>query len=65
MASHTRPPDKSVQCIIIFAISQPEHIWWVLKIDLLNQTVLLKTQNSLFYLLIRETSQFLCYEICS
>ena len=30
--------------------------------DLLNETVLLKTKNTLFNLLIRETSQFLCYE---
>ena len=30
--------------------------------DLLNETVLLKTKNALFKLLIRETSQFLCYE---
>ena len=30
--------------------------------DLLNKTVLLKTKSTLFNLLIRETSQFLCYE---
>ena len=30
--------------------------------DLLNETVLLKIKNTLFNLLIRETSQFLCYE---
>ena len=30
--------------------------------DLLNETVLLETKNTLFNLLIRETSQFLCYE---
>ena len=30
--------------------------------DLLNETVLLKTKSILFNLLIRETSQFLCYE---
>ena len=30
--------------------------------DLLNETVLLKTKKTLFNLLIRETSQFLCYE---
>ena len=30
--------------------------------DLLNETVLLNTKSTLFYLLIRETSQFLCYE---
>ena len=30
--------------------------------DILNETVLLKTKNALFNLLIRETSQFLCYE---
>ena len=30
--------------------------------DLLNETVLLKTKITLFYLLIRETSKFLCYE---
>ena len=30
--------------------------------DLLNETVLLKTKCTLFNLLIRETSQFLCYE---
>ena len=30
--------------------------------DLLNETVLLKTKNMHFNLLIRETSQFLCYE---
>ena len=30
--------------------------------DLLNETVLLKTKSTLFKLLIRETSQFLCYE---
>ena len=30
--------------------------------DLLNETFLLKTKNTLFNLLIRETSQFLCYE---
>ena len=30
--------------------------------DLLNETVLLKTKSTLFNLLIRETSQFLCYE---
>ena len=30
--------------------------------DLLNETVLLKTKNTLFNLLIRATSQFLCYE---
>ena len=29
---------------------------------LLNETVLLKTKSMLFNLLIRETSQFLCYE---
>ena len=26
-----RPPDKSVQLKIIFRISQPEHMMWVLK----------------------------------
>ena len=30
--------------------------------DLLNETVLLKTKSTLFNLLMRETSQFLCYE---
>ena len=30
--------------------------------DLLNETTLLKTKNTLFNLLKRETSQFLCYE---
>ena len=30
--------------------------------DLLNETVLLKTKNTLFNLLIREISQFQCYE---
>ena len=30
--------------------------------DLLNDTVLLKTKSTLFNLLIRETSHFLCYE---
>ena len=30
--------------------------------DLLNETVLLKTKSTRFNLLIRETSQFLCYE---
>ena len=30
--------------------------------DLLNETVLLKTKSTLFNLLIRGTSQFLCYE---
>ena len=30
--------------------------------DLLNETVLLKTKSTLFNLLIRETPQFLCYE---
>ena len=30
--------------------------------DLLNETVLLKTKSTLFDLLIRETSQFLCCE---
>ena len=30
--------------------------------DLLNETVLLKTKNTFFNLLIWETSQFLCYE---
>ena len=30
--------------------------------DLLNKTVRLKTKSTLFILLIRETSQFLCYE---
>ena len=30
--------------------------------DLLNETVLLKTNSTLSNLLIRETSQFLCYE---
>ena len=30
--------------------------------DLLNETVLLKTKSTLFNLLIREISQFLCYE---
>ena len=30
--------------------------------DLLNETVLLKTKSTLFNLLIRETLQFLCYE---
>ena len=30
--------------------------------NLLNETVLLKTKSTLFNLLIRETSQFLCYE---
>ena len=30
--------------------------------DLLNETVLLKTKSTLFYLLIRETSHFLCCE---
>ena len=30
--------------------------------DLLNETVLLKTKYTFFNLLIRETSQFLCYE---
>ena len=31
--------------------------------DLLNETVLLKTKSTIFNLLIRETSQLLCYEI--
>ena len=31
--------------------------------DLLNEAVLLKTKYTLFNLLIRDTSQFLCYEI--
>ena len=30
--------------------------------DLLNDTVLLKTKNTLLNVLIRETSQYLCYE---
>ena len=30
--------------------------------DLLNETVLLETKSPLFNFLIRETSQFLCYE---
>ena len=30
--------------------------------DLLNETVLLKTKSTLLNLLIRETSQLLCYE---
>ena len=30
--------------------------------DLLNETVLLKTNSTLFNISIRETSQFLCYE---
>ena len=30
--------------------------------DLLNETVLLETKSTLFNLLIRESSQFLCYE---
>ena len=30
--------------------------------NLLNETVLLKTKSKLFELLIRDTSQFLCYE---
>ena len=30
--------------------------------DLLNEAVLLETKSTLFNLLIRETSQFLCYE---
>ena len=30
--------------------------------DLLNDSVLLKTKSTLFNLLIKETSQFLCYE---
>ena len=30
--------------------------------DLLNETVLLKTKSTIFNLLIKETSQFLCYE---
>ena len=30
--------------------------------DLLNETVLLKTKRTLFNLLVKETSQFLCYE---
>ena len=30
--------------------------------DLLSETILLKTKYTLFNLLIRETSQFLCYE---
>ena len=30
--------------------------------DLLNETVLLKTKSTLFSLFIRESSQFLCYE---
>ena len=30
--------------------------------DLLNETVLLETKSTLFKFLIRETSQFLCYE---
>ena len=30
--------------------------------DLLNETVLLKTKSTLFNLLIRETTKFLCYE---
>ena len=32
------------------------------KMDLLNETVLLKAKGVLFNLLIRETSPFLCYE---
>ena len=35
-----RPPDKSVYLKIIFLISQPKHMFWVL-----NETVLLSTQN--------------------
>ena len=30
--------------------------------DLLNETVLLKTKRTLFNLLVKETSQILCYE---
>ena len=30
--------------------------------DVLNETVLLKTKSTLFNLLMRETSHFLCYE---
>ena len=33
------------------------------EMDLLNETVLLETKRTLFNLLIRETSHFLCYEI--
>ena len=32
------------------------------KMNLFNETVLLKTKNTLFNVLIMETSQFLCYE---
>ena len=32
------------------------------KMNLINETALLKTKDTLFNLLIRETSQFLCYE---
>ena len=35
---------------------------WVLKWTFLNQKILLKTKYTLLNLLIRETSQFLCYE---
>ena len=40
----SRPPDKSVYWKIIFFISHPKHMWWVL--NSLNETVLLSTQNT-------------------
>ena len=42
---------------LLFVISHPNTY-----MDLLNETVLLKTKNTLFNLLIRETSQFLCHK---
>ena len=41
-----RPPDKSAYWKIIFFISHPKQMLWVLKKNRLNETVLLSTQNT-------------------
>ena len=40
-----RPPDKIVLTEIIFLISEPKHMFWVLK-NRLNETVLLDNPNA-------------------
>ena len=44
-----RPPDKSAYWKIIFFISHPKHMLWVL-----NETVLLSTQNTCINLWVRK-----------
>ena len=44
--AQARPPDKSVYWKIIFFISYPKHMYMGTQKNRLNETVLLRTQNT-------------------